>query len=51
MKRLAASLILAARTNRQSARDARDALLAAVEAYRERMLVYTEMTTPITAST
>ena len=45
VKRLAASLILAARTNRQSARDARDAVLVAVEAYRERMLAYTEMTT------
>jgi uncharacterized protein (DUF2252 family) len=44
VKRLAASLVLAARHNALRERDARDAVLAAVGGYRERMLAAAEMT-------
>jgi uncharacterized protein (DUF2252 family) len=43
VKRLAASLVIAARDAGWGAQDARDAVLAAVRSYRERMLAYAEM--------
>jgi len=43
VKRLAASFVLACRNNGFSQRDARDAVLACVRAYRERMAEYSDM--------
>jgi len=45
VKRLAASLVLAARNNHLTARDGHDAALGAVASYRQRMLAYADMTT------
>jgi uncharacterized protein (DUF2252 family) len=44
VKRLAASVVLACRNNGFSQRDARDAVLACVRSYRERMAEYSDMT-------
>ena len=44
VKRLAASVVLACRNNGYSQREARDAVLACVRTYRERMAEYAEMT-------
>jgi len=43
VKRLAASVVLACRNNGFSRRDARDAVLACVRSYRERMAEYSDM--------
>jgi uncharacterized protein (DUF2252 family) len=43
VKRLAASIVLACRNNGFSQRDARDAVLACVRSYRERMAEYSDM--------
>jgi uncharacterized protein (DUF2252 family) len=43
VKRLAASFVLACRNNGFGARDARDAVLACVRSYRERMAEYSDM--------
>ena len=44
VKRLAASFVLACRNNRFGQGDARDAVLACVRTYRERMAEYSDMT-------
>ena len=44
VKRLAASVVLACRNNGYTQREARDAVLACVRTYRERMAEYAEMT-------